>query len=637
MKVARGSVLDRPWGITLGSFGLRRVTGQLTLTGDDGKVYAIAFLDGSVAGASSPLASDSAARIALTSHLVTSSQISEITKRLAAEPERDEIETLADAARLGPEHVETLRRRVITQRAARMFSVESGDYVVEDEIALPIEPPCEVDLRAVIYHGIRMNLAEQRLAQDLREIGSSYVLKPGALDMIERFGFSDQERPVLDALRDGTSLAELEATQRETEPRTMQAIVYALVACGVCDATGGKPAEPRAPRAPALPRTATRLGPAVARTATSAAREIVTARIDSSERDTPFHSRTTTSAAREVPYISRTMTAPAVGRTPTPQAPRTAVGSRPGSSARPAGAPVSSRTGTGNPAVPRAGTPQRPLTPRAPTVQGTGPAVPRTLTPSKPRTITARRLAAREVEALIATRTTMLADGADHFAFLGLVFDAPLEAVRAAYFNLARQLHPDKIADLEGELDLAAAARVFAQVSAAFTTLTDPVRRVEYVASVRRGDRTPIAARTRTGDADKPVADKIALASDAFHRGEAALRREDLPDAILSLSRSVELDPSNVDYAVSLAWARFCASSDKPSIAPEIKKALEKGVLRSPRPELARFFLGRVERMLGRDREALRHFQEVIDLTPNNADARAEIRAIEARLASRRR
>jgi len=36
--------------------------------------------------------------------------------------------------------------------------------------------------------------------------------------------------------------------------------------------------------------------------------------------------------------------------------------------------------------------------------------------------------------------------------------------------------------------------------------------------------------------------------------------------------------------------------------------------------------------MLGRDKEALRHFHEVLDLKPNHAEAQGEIRAIEARM-----
>ena len=86
-----------------------------------------------------------------------------------------------------------------------------------------------------------------------------------------------------------------------------------------------------------------------------------------------------------------------------------------------------------------------------------------------------------------------------------------------------------------------------------------------------------------------------------------------------------------------LAWAKFCAASDKQLIAVETRKVLERAVARSPKPMMARFYLGRVERMLGRVREALFHFQQVIEIEPGHADAAAEIRVLALRAASDRR
>ncbi len=64
-ELARGSVSDRPWGRTLGALGLRALTGQLTLV-SDGRRFQVAFVEGAVVGAASPLASDAAVRVALT-------------------------------------------------------------------------------------------------------------------------------------------------------------------------------------------------------------------------------------------------------------------------------------------------------------------------------------------------------------------------------------------------------------------------------------------------------------------------------------------------------------------------------------------------------------------------------------------
>ena len=69
----------------------------------------------------------------------------------------------------------------------------------------------------------------------------------------------------------------------------------------------------------------------------------------------------------------------------------------------------------------------------------------------------------------------------------------------------------------------------------------------------------------------------------------------------------------------------------------DIRKVLERAIRKSDKPMMARFYLGRVERILGRVREALVHFKQVVEIEPGHADAAAEIRMLEPRMASERR
>lgn len=102
---------------------------------------------------------------------------------------------------------------------------------------------------------------------------------------------------------------------------------------------------------------------------------------------------------------------------------------------------------------------------------------------------------------------------------------------------------------------------------------------------------------------------------------------------MIELTQAVELAAHEVDYGALLGWARFCASADKPAVALEARRALDKAVHKSARPEIARFYLGRMERMLGRDQLALHHFREVLELAPEHREAASEIRVLESRLA----
>ncbi len=600
IDLSRGSVTDRPWGVTLASLGLGGRTGQLTVRTPDDKRFRIEFQDGVVIGATSPLAVDSVARIALTGHLVTSSQVAEIARRIAAAPDRDEISIVAEAARLAPEQIDRLRRRAIVQRAARTFTIEAGTLTFDHRITIPVAPHSEIDVRGVIYLGARLHLSEQRLTDDVRRFGARFIMKAEAHPTLARFDFTTVEYPIVEALERGTSLPEIEAAHREIDPRTARAVLYALASCEAIAQLDG----------PSIERSETGGGDPDGYAGGAAGRAPHGIEIPARP---PLD-------ARE-PTVSRTPTlrAPTMTRLPTPREPTVSRAPTPSE-------PVVTRVPTpSQPIVTRVPTPREPTVSRTPTA----PRVSRVVSEQFTERTTAVRpnaLTASEVKALIAQRCALVDRGVDHFTLLGLPVGAPVEAVRIAYLELARYLRPDKLVLLGIPAETLDAQRLFAQVGIAFTTLTHPARRAEYLATLHGA--VPILP------LDAPP-DRKALAAEAYQRGVQALRADQPVKAVVELAQAVELAPHDVDYGAALGWARFCASSDKAAVAPETRRLLERAIHRSARPEVARLHLGRVERMLGRDQLALQHFREVLELVPGHADAASEIRAIEARLVSR--
>ena len=689
-ELTRGTVADRPWGRTVAALALRGLSGQLTLS-SDGKQYQIAFEQGAVVGAASPLASDSAVRLALTGNLLIPTQVADITRRLAAAPTRDEVEVIAEAAKLAPELAQRLRRRLVAQRAARTFSIETGEFIVDDRVTLPVAPGGELDVRAVIYMGARANLTEARLEQEVTLLGAWFKIKADAIADLPQFGFTETERPVLTKLVGGASLPELLATSSaDIDGRAVRAIVYALASCGACEVKTAAELGLSEPRTRTRPSTSppppirpsgiigTGTPPGFRRPGTTGnppviekPRSVTQAPATKTPTEPPF-ARPLVAPTQEsndgirvrtpsVPPTSRTHTpssAPIPARAPTKEGSGGVVVQRAtsggsGSFQRVTGTMPPSPSG----AIPMPGKTEPPgsLIPGAPEkTQPPGSVVPRgpnktqppgSTIPPSPRTKTAtaqpdpsgrpRRTTAaqQEVEKLLADLVPLMDRGGDHFALLGVPFDASADTVRTAYFNLARKLHPDRLAAIGVDDPERNAQRLFAQINTAFGVLTDPAKRKEYMAVVQRGGEKAVQAEQ---NAVEDLAMKVMRAEEAFRQGEMALRRDQYQQAVAAFTSAIELQPNEPEYQALLAWAKFAAAADKAAVASATRNALSKAADASDTSITARFYLGRVERMLGREKEALSHFQMVLMLKPGHSEAKSEVRVLEQRLRTRR-
>ncbi len=119
-----------------------------------------------------------------------------------------------------------------------------------------------------------------------------------------------------------------------------------------------------------------------------------------------------------------------------------------------------------------------------------------------------------------------------------------------------------------------------------------------------------------------PVEDAAAL----LKKGQAALRDNRLEDAVLTLTRATELAPDDLEVKAALAWSRFCAASNKPAAADAARQILGQVAHKHERPVLAHYYLGMVERIVGRSAAALAHFHEVLELDPSHREASTELR-----------
>jgi tetratricopeptide (TPR) repeat protein len=232
-------------------------------------------------------------------------------------------------------------------------------------------------------------------------------------------------------------------------------------------------------------------------------------------------------------------------------------------------------------------------------------------------------LAARRKEILERARTV---DGQDYFQMLAVARDAATADVQAAYFQLAKTWHPDRLPTALADVK-DACSRVFARMSEAHQTLTEPDRRARYMQLMTEGGATP-------SDQDAIVA--VVEAATSFQKAEVFLKRGDMKEAEAHCKRALKLDPKQADYHALMAWLD--------SMRPEAQNEsgtrrqidiLDAAVAMNEKCERAHFYRAMLKKRIGEKAGAYQDFKRSAELNPRNVDAQREVRLYQMRAEKR--
>lgn len=199
--------------------------------------------------------------------------------------------------------------------------------------------------------------------------------------------------------------------------------------------------------------------------------------------------------------------------------------------------------------------------------------------------------------------------GGTLYDVLGIPPEAGLEAIREAYYALARRCHPDRFQSGEHAPAVRAAAQeAFASVNEAWLTLKDPEARAGYDRTLSRG----AGGEKKAGNAeDEKTAETL------FLSGRALIAREEFEQAAERLKGSVWLRPDKALYRHHLGVAESHLPRRRKSAEEHLLKAVELDpFLMDSRLELARLYLE-----AGLSRKAEAQIGEVLRWDPENRQA----------------
>jgi curved DNA-binding protein CbpA len=223
----------------------------------------------------------------------------------------------------------------------------------------------------------------------------------------------------------------------------------------------------------------------------------------------------------------------------------------------------------------------------------------------------AEQALARQIE----ERFAGLAAERNRFDTLGLHLEANQEQVKAAFLDLVKVFHPDRLPPSLAELTPQATA-VFDSLREAQDYLQDDERRAFHAREM---------AAMASG---RPLRDQ-AEAAEAYRAGEVALRRRDHAAAEAHFIESYRLYP-RAHVMAARAWAIYMDPNRK-SDAAAARAMMVDALKEDPSCDRAHYQLGVIARVEGDVERAERHFRQALKANARHLEASQELRLIEMR------
>jgi curved DNA-binding protein CbpA len=200
-----------------------------------------------------------------------------------------------------------------------------------------------------------------------------------------------------------------------------------------------------------------------------------------------------------------------------------------------------------------------------------------------------------------------------YYEVLGVAADAPTSAIAAAYFQLAKRWHPDRLDAQHADLR-DTAMRIFARIGEAHQVLVDPDQRKQYDALLENGE----------GAADeREQVQRLVRAATNFQKAQVLLKRNNLGAAEEAARLALTDAPDEADHIALVAWLESMKpGADLDAHLRELNRAakMEDSNLR------VRWYRGQVLKRLGRERQAIEDFRLIVEKDPRHVDAQRELR-----------
>jgi tetratricopeptide (TPR) repeat protein len=205
---------------------------------------------------------------------------------------------------------------------------------------------------------------------------------------------------------------------------------------------------------------------------------------------------------------------------------------------------------------------------------------------------------------------------ATHYEALGIERKATTATdVKRAFVLLARDLHPDTVADPAQEELREIKERLFSRVNEAAHILGDDARRKEYEKELE-------------GEKKEVDVGRIFDAEDKFQRAEILIKARKYKEGLQILDEAIILNPGEAEFYAWRGYARFLLSQDRKAAFEDCASDIRKAIKMLDRCVPAYLFLGQMQKVIGDAKGASASFQKVLQLDDRNVEAQRELRML---------
>jgi len=208
----------------------------------------------------------------------------------------------------------------------------------------------------------------------------------------------------------------------------------------------------------------------------------------------------------------------------------------------------------------------------------------------------------------------------DYFEALGLGRQCGPGEARKAYYQMAKEYHPDRFlgSGLSSEMS-SKINEMFQYMTQAYTVLSDADSCSGYLDELLNGPKKSIDI------------NQVIEAETCYQEGVALLKVRRYKAAAKSLQKAIELSPQESEYMTYFSLALFKSAPEQAKVQNQAMEVLLASREINPSFDLTHLYLGQVYQSLGKERQAEKSFEMAVLANPDCTEALRELRLMNLR------